>query len=292
MIITKTPFRISFFGGGTDFPKWYVNNGGAVLSTTINKYCYISCRRLPNFFDYKHRIVYSKIENVNKFDQIIHPSVREVTKLSGIEEGLEIHHDGDLPARSGIGSSSSFTVGLINALTAFKNKEYQIELAKLAIHVEQNLIKENVGSQDQIAAAYGGLNHIEFHKNNSFEVTPLIINQKRKKLLCNNLLLFYSGVSRVSSDIAEDTINNLNDKEKFLFKLSDLLGEALNLIQNENSDLNDFGRILHESWLLKKSLSKKISNNFLDDIFKALENGATGGKVIGSGGGVFFSMLL
>lgn len=289
MIITRTPFRISFFGGGTDFPTWYTKNGGAVLSTTINKYCYISCRKLPNFFDYKHRIVYSKIENVENFNEIKHPSVREVTKFSGIKEGLEIHHDGDLPARSGIGSSSSFTVGLINALTAFKEKRIsKLELAKSAINIEQNLIRENVGSQDQIAAAYGGLNLIEFYKNNTFEVNSIIIKEERKKLLCENLMLFYSGISRISSLIAKDTINNLDKKEKTLFKLYDLLWKGLNILQNNNIDLNNFGEVLHQSWLLKKSISKKISNSNLDEIYsKARQNGALGGKVLGSGGGGF-----
>jgi D-glycero-alpha-D-manno-heptose-7-phosphate kinase len=289
MIITRTPFRISLFGGGTDFPDWYKINNGAVISTSINRYCYISCRKLPNFHDCKHRIVYSIIENVKELDDIKHPSVREVTKWSGIEYGLEIHHDGDLPARSGLGSSSSFTVGLINALMALQEKRIsKNKLAKEAIHIEQNIIKENVGSQDQIAAAYGGFNLIEFKKNDTFDVKPIIASQQRQNFLNDHLMLFYTGVSRISSEIAYETIQNLNKKEKIFFKLYDLLWEGLNVIESKTEDIKDIGRLLHESWLYKKEISNQISTNFIDDIYKkAMENGALGGKILGSGGGGF-----
>jgi D-glycero-alpha-D-manno-heptose-7-phosphate kinase len=173
MIITRTPFRISFFGGGTDYPGWYREHGGAVLATTINKYCYISCRRLPPFFEHKHRIVYSIIESVKDIAEIQHPAVRAVLGWDGVQDGLEIHHDGDLPARSGLGSSSSFTVGLVNALSALRGQHIsKEELARSAIHIEQKIIKENVGSQDQVSAAYGGFNRVEFLQNGSFEVAP------------------------------------------------------------------------------------------------------------------------
>ena len=295
MIITRTPFRISFFGGGTDFPDWYHKNNGAVLSTTINRYCYISCRRLPNFHDAKHRIVYSIIENVKDLNDIKHPSVREVTKWSGIKHGLEIHHDGDLPARSGLGSSSSFTVGLINALMALKEQRIsKLNLAKQAIHLEQNVIKENVGSQDQIAAAYGGFNLIEFKKNGSFEVQPLILKQLKQEYLNKNLMLFYTGVSRISSEIAYETVKNLKKKEKLFFKLYDLLWEGLKIIENESqNDIDDFGKLLHESWRYKKETSSKVTNTLIDDIYDtAIKNGALGGKILGSGGGGFILLYV
>lgn len=289
MIITRTPFRISFFGGGTDFPDWYKENNGAVLSTTINRYCYISCRRLPNFHDCKHRIVYSVIENVKKLDEIKHPSVREVTKWSGIEYGLEIHHDGDLPARSGLGSSSSFTVGLINALMALQEKRIsKNNLAKEAIYIEQKLIKENVGSQDQIAAAYGGFNLIEFKKNDTFDVQPLILPQKKKKHLNNHLMLFYTGQSRISSEIALSTIQNLRKKQKIFYKLYDLLWDGLKVIESNGDDINDFGRLLNETWKYKKEISNQVSNTMIDEIYEiAMKNGALGGKILGAGGGGF-----
>src|SRR3972149_11292884 len=194
MIISRTPFRISFFGGGTDFPVWYKDKGGAVLSTTIDKYCYISCRRLPPFFEYKHRIVYSKYEHINEINEIVHPAVRETFRFMESQEGLEIHNDADLPARSGLGSSSAFTVGLLHALYALKGKMVsKMNLGLDAIHIEQNMIKENVGSQDQVAVAFGGLNKIGFSGNHNIEVTPIIMSQNRIQILQNHFMLFFTG---------------------------------------------------------------------------------------------------
>ena len=270
------------------FLSGIIIHNGAVLSTTINRYCYISCRKLPNFHDCKHRIVYSKIENVKKLDDIEHPSVREVAKWSGIQYGLEIHHDGDLPARSGLGSSSSFTVGLINALLALEEKRISKQsLAMEAINIEQNLIKENVGCQDQIAAAYGGLNLIEFKKDGNFDVQPLILPQRKQQLLNEKLMLFFTGTSRISSEIALSTIQNLKKKEKIFHKLYDLLWEGLDIIES-NNDIDDFGRLLHESWSYKKEITDLISNDHINRIYDlGIKNGALGGKILGSGGGGF-----
>jgi D-glycero-alpha-D-manno-heptose-7-phosphate kinase len=203
MIISRTPFRISFFGGGTDFPEWYREHGGAVLATTIDKYCYLTCRHLPPFFEHRIRVVYSKIENCQSVEEISHPSVREVLRYLKFDRGVEIHHDGDLPARSGMGSSSAFTVGLLNALYALKghmvNKQ---QLAKESIEIEQNWVRENVGSQDQVVTAYGGLNHITFLANGEISVRPVTISTERMKELNSHLMLFYTGIARTSSEIA------------------------------------------------------------------------------------------
>lgn len=289
MIISRTPFRISFFGGGTDYPQWYLKESGAVLSTSIDKYCYISCRLLPPFFSHSHRIVYSQIENVSNFDEIQHPSVRETLKFFNYAQGLEIHHDGDLPARSGLGSSSSFTVGLINVLKALgKQKIEKKELAQLAIKIEQDMIQENVGSQDQIAVSHGGLNKIEFNKNGSFNVTKVNISSKRKILLNNHLLLFFTGFSRVASDIAGAKIRNLAHRKKQLYKMRELVDEGLAILENEHYDILRFGQLLDISWRYKQELSKNISNFEIDEIYrKALSAGAIGGKLLGAGGGGF-----
>jgi D-glycero-alpha-D-manno-heptose-7-phosphate kinase len=231
MIITRTPFRISFFGGGTDYPAWYQEHGGAVLATTINKYCYITCRHLPPFFEHKHRIVYSAIENVHHHEEIKHPAVRAVFGWAGCEKGLEIHHDGDLPARSGLGSSSSFTVGLIHALAALDGKYVTKEaLAHNAIHVEQNVIKENVGSQDQISAAFGGFNRIEFKRNDTFQVDPIILTKDRLHELQSHLMLCFTGFSRIASDIAKSKIDNLKNREVELKLMKEMVNEAIELL--------------------------------------------------------------
>lgn len=292
MIITKTPFRISFFGGGTDYPGWYRENGGAVLSTTIDKYCYITCRFLPPFFDHKHRIVYSHIENVKELDEINHPSVREVLKWAQIAEGLEIHHDGDLPARSGLGSSSAFTVGLINAIGSLKGKRLdKLSLAKDAINIEQNIIGENVGSQDQISASYGGLNKILFHQDDSFLVEPMVIKNFRKRELSDHLMLFFTGFSRIASEIAKSQIENLKNRQIELIKIGEMVDQAIELLQNDSYPIEEFGKLLGEGWRFKRSLSKNISTPEIDLIYEiALNNGAIGGKILGAGGGGF--MLL
>ncbi len=292
MIVTRTPFRISFFGGGTDYPTWYRENGGAVLATSIDKYCYISCRYLPPFFEHKHRIVYSHIENVEHFEEIQHPAVRAVLGCSGIEKGLEIHHDGDLPARSGLGSSSSFTVGLLHALSALQGKMIsKEELAKNAIHMEQNVIGENVGSQDQVSATFGGLNRIAFKHNDSFEVEPIILSGHRRKELTSHLLLCFTGLSRIASDVAKSKIDNLKKKSADLNIMYDMVDEAINLLQNNAVPIDEFGTLLDKSWQYKRSLSDRVTTPVIDDIYdQAMDAGAIGGKILGAGGGGF--MLL
>lgn len=288
MIITRTPFRISFFGGGTDFPSWYKENAGAVLSTTIDKYCYISCRRLPPFFEHKHRIVYSKSELINTIDEIMHPAVREAFRFMKIKEGLEVHHDGDLPARSGIGSSSAFTVGLLHALYAFQGKLVsKKKLALDAIHVEQDMIKENVGSQDQVIAAFGGLNRISFSGNHNIEVTPIAMTLDRLRLFQNHLLLFFTGLTRTAAKIEKEKIKKFKNKIDELKTLHSFVDESINII-NSRGNILDFGKLLHESWKIKRSLSDKVSNPIIEDIYRsAIRSGAIGGKVLGAGGGGF-----
>lgn len=288
MIITRTPFRLSLFGGGTDFPAWYKDNGGAVLSTTIDKYCYISCRFLPPFFSHKHRIVYSKSEHVNDIEEIQHPAVRETFRFMNVKEGLELHHDGDLPARSGIGSSSAFTVGLLHALYGLKGKIVSKKrLALESIHIEQKMIKENVGSQDQVAVAFGGLNKIVFKGNHNIEVIPVTIRAQRLDDFQNHLMLFFTGLTRFASDIEDDKIKNIPGKKTQMNRLSNMVDSAIDIL-NSDGDFDDFGKMLHESWLIKKSLSTQVSTSHIDAIYDtALKNGAIGGKLLGAGGGGF-----
>ncbi len=293
MIISRTPFRISFFGGGTDFPAWYKENGGSVLSTTIDKYCYISCRRLPLFFGYKHRIVYSRTEQVNDINEIVHPSARETLKFMDIKEGLEIHHDADLPARSGIGSSSAFTVGLLHTLYALKGKMVtKKRLALESVHIEQNLIKENVGSQDQVITAFGGLNKIEFIGNHNIEVRTIPITSERFRLFQDYLALFFSGFSRTASQIEEEKVKKINKNKSELSTIQNMVNEAINILNGDNG-LLDFGKLLHESWQIKRRLSSKVSNSFIDHIYDiAMRNGAIGGKILGAGGGGFILFFI
>lgn len=288
MIISRTPFRISFFGGGTDYPAWYKENSGVVVSTTIDKYCYISCRKLPPFFEYKHRIVYSKSEAANEIDKIIHPAVREIFRFMKIKDGLEIHHDGDLPARSGLGSSSAFTVGLLHALYALAGQMVTKQrLAAESIYIEQEMIKENVGSQDQISAAFGGFNKISFNKDNSFSLTPIMLSGQRLESLQSHLMLFFTGFSRVASDIAKEQIEQIPKMRKELSFIHQIAQQAISILTN-NSDICEFGKLLHESWQLKRSLSTKISNERIDEIYNtACGSGALGGKILGAGGGGF-----
>jgi D-glycero-alpha-D-manno-heptose-7-phosphate kinase len=289
LIITKTPYRISFFGGGTDHPLWFKENGGKVLSTTFDKYCYINIRYLPPFFDHKYRVVYSVIESVDKVNEIIHPSVRETLNYFKNSKGLEIHHDGDLPARSGLGSSSTFTVGLINALNSLHGKSTTpYQLANSAIHIEQDLIKECVGSQDQISAAYGGFNEIEFYKDGSFSVEPQIINLERKKSLNDHLMLFYTGVSRFSSEITKSQLSNMKNCSSQMHELHEMVDEGSKILMNPKTPIEEFGKLLNLAWKNKKSLSNKISNNNIDQCYAtALRAGAIGGKILGAGGGGF-----
>ncbi len=287
MIISRTPFRVSFFGGGTDYPVWYQEHKGAVLATTIDKYCYITCRYLPPFFEHNSRIIYSVTEHVKTVEEIDHPSVREVLKFLNIHEGIEIHHDGDLPARTGLGSSSSFTVGLLNGLYALKGMMTTKEqLAREAVHIEQDLIKENVGCQDQTLAAYGGFNYIEFGGPNHLKVQMVTVGPDRLKELQSHLMIFFTGFSRTASEIAAHQIKNTPNKTRELNEIFGLTTQALAVLRG--GDIADFGRLLHEAWQLKRSLSEKISTPHIDEIYNAARDaGAQGGKLLGAGGGGF-----
>ena len=289
MIISKTPFRISFFGGGTDYPEWYHENGGSVLATTIDKYCYISCRHLPPFFEHKHRIVYSKIESVKTTEEIQHPVVRAVLSNLSITDGLEIHHDADLPARSGLGSSSSFTVGLINVLNALKGLQIsKQDLAKQATYIEQEVLKETVGNQDQILAAFGGFNRIDFHPDDSFNISPVIINKDLVEQLQSHMLLFFTGLSRFSSDIARDKVSNFTNRFQELTQIKELVDEGMSILQSPSTPIMDLVKLMHEAWKLNRSLSVKVSTPKIDEIYEAgIKAGATGGKILGAGGGGF-----
>jgi D-glycero-alpha-D-manno-heptose-7-phosphate kinase len=287
MIISRTPFRISFFGGGTDYPAWYREHGGAVLATTIDKYCYVTCRWRPPFFEDKHRVVYSQTETVQEIDEIRHPSVRETLRFMKITAGIEIHHDADLPARTGIGSSSAFTVGLLHALYALKGlMPSKMQLATQAIHIEQNMIKENVGCQDQILAAFGGFNQIRF--NGGINVTPITVNPE---LLQSHLMLFFTGFSRTASQLAGRLIQDMPKRKKELIKMQEMVDEGVKTLNM--SDITDFGRLLHESWQLKRSLTTGISTDYIDYLYdRALKAGAVGGKLCGAGGGGFLLLFV
>lgn len=293
MIISKTPFRISFFGGGTDYPIWYKGNKGAVLSTTIDKYCYISLRYLPPFFSHKHRIVYSKIETVKDINEILHPAVKATLNFLKIDKGMEIHHDGDLPAQTGLGSSSSFTVGLLNSLYALKGiMPSKLQLAKKAIHIERNILKESGGLQDQVAVAYGGFNKITFGGSDEFKVEPITIKKERIKELDKHLMLFFTGVSRFASEVSKSQIENIPQRKKELTLMYQMVDQAINILNGKN-DILEFGKLLNETWQLKKTLSNKISNSMIDNIYqKALEAGVTGGKLLGAGGGGFLLLFV
>ncbi|HIP13106.1 MAG TPA: kinase [Arcobacter sp.] len=293
MILSRTPYRISFFGGGTDYPEYYREFGGKTLGVTIDKYSYLNIRKLPPFFDYKHRIVYSNQENVNNLDEIIHPSVRETLKYMKIDSGISIHHDGDIPARSGMGSSSAFTVGLINSINALKGKmTSKEELTHDSIYIEQNLIKENVGSQDQVFAAYGGLNIINFLQNGKIIVSPIIMQEERMIIFQDNIMLFFSGISRMASDIVEEQLQRTSINIPNLNRMKDLVDEAHNILISDRN-LNEFGELLNSTWELKKSLSSKVTNPQIDAMYsKAMKAGAVGGKLLGAGGGGFMSFYV
>lgn len=288
MIISRTPFRISFFGGGTDYPVWFRENGGAVLVTTINKYCHITCRYLPPFFEHRNRIVWSRIEVVNEVSQIQHPAVREALAYMGIHDGVEIHHDGDLPARSGLGSSSSFAVGLLNCLYALRGiMPSKRQLALDAIEIEQHKLGENVGCQDQVSAAFGGFNRIEFESNGEFRITPVILPKERLQLLQESLILFFTGISRTASDVAGAQIEATPHKTQEMRTMHQLVDDAMTVLCGE-ADVSEFGRLLHESWQLKRSLTDRVSTSLIDEIYEtARRAGATGGKLLGAGGGGF-----
>jgi D-glycero-alpha-D-manno-heptose-7-phosphate kinase len=289
MVITKTPYRISFFGGGTDLNHWFKDNGGSVLSTSIDKYCYISCRYLPKFFEHKFRFVYSKIEDVKEIEDIKHPAIKGILQYLELTQGIELHHDGDLPARSGLGSSSSFTVGLLNTIYALWGRHIsKFDLASQAIHIEQNVLKEYVGCQDQVAAAYGGFNRIDFSGENSFNVTPIVIAKPRIDQLQNNLMLFFTGVSRFASEIEKSKIENFHAKKLELRKMQEMVPASIKVLTDPDINLDDFGYMLNDTWEYKKMLSSKVSSSEIDQIYNtAMSSGAIGGKLLGAGGGGF-----
>jgi D-glycero-alpha-D-manno-heptose-7-phosphate kinase len=293
MIISRTPFRISFFGGGTDYPAWYRKHGGAVLATAIDKYCYLTCRFLPPFFEHKIRLVYSKIESCQNIDEIAHPAVREILRHLNMDRGVEIHHDGDLPARSGMGTSSSFTVGLLHALYALKGyMPSKQQLASESIHLEQEVLKETVGSQDQVSAAFGGFNHITFLPNDTFTVRPITLSPDRIKELNSHLMLFYTGIIRTASNIAGSYVNDMEGRKRQLRIMKDLIEESIAILNN-GDDIIGFGELLHEAWQAKRSLSAQVSNSFVDEIYDvAISAGAVGGKLTGAGGGGFILLFV
>lgn len=288
MIISRTPFRISFFGGGTDYPVWFKEFGGTVLGTTIDKYCYISCRYLPEFFEHRHRIVYSQIESVREIDEINHPAVRETLRFINIKKGVEIHHDGDLPARTGLGSSSAFTVGLIHALYGLKGiMPSKMQLAKDAIYIEQEVLKESVGCQDQVLVSFGGLKRVDFNHGNNIDIRPIMMPPERYKALQDHLMLFFTGSHRIASTVASVQIKETPNRVRELTQMQLMVGDAIKIL-NEGSDLLDFGRLLNESWQLKRSLTNKITTPQIDEIYEmAIKAGAVGGKLLGAGGGGF-----
>ena len=291
MIISRTPFRISFFGGGTDYAPWYREHGGSILTCTFNRYCYISARYLPPFFEKRSRIVWSRIELIDRPEEIQHPAVRAGLQFLDIREGIEIHHDGDLPARTGLGSSSAFTVGLLHALYAMKgNMVSKARLAADAIHLEQDLLQEAVGIQDQIQVAYGGINVIKIRTDGEFELSPVILTHERRRTIRSHMMLFFTGISRFASEIARSQIRAIPAKQSEMRAIAGFVDEALDVLVSDR-DLRDFGRMLHESWELKRSLCSAVSNDRVDRIYAAARTaGAAGGKLLGAGGGGF--MLL
>lgn len=287
MIITKTPYRMSFFGGGTDVPDFFNVFGGAVISTTFDKYSYVNVRHMPPFHDYMTEVVYNKIERVNDVQSIVHPSIREAMKYLDMHE-IRLTYEGDLPARTGLGTSSTFAVGMLNAFYALKGKYVgKRKLAEDAIYLERVLCKERGGWQDQVAASFGGLNRIDF-KDDQFKITPIIMDQERKHELNGNLLLFYTGLSRYSADVQKDTMSNLDEKTKQLKEMLALVDESESVLENRHSDLNDFGKLLDYSWRLKRATGSRISNSDIDYLYETgLRAGALGGKLLGAGGGGF-----
>lgn len=290
MITTRTPLRISFFGGGTDYPVWYREHGGAVLATTIDKSCYITCRYLPPFFEYHSRISYSKVENVNGNREIQHPSVRACLDYMGmIEEGMEVHHIADLPARTGLGTSSAFTVGMLLGLYALKNKmRDKHALAREAIHVEQDLLQEAVGAQDQVSAAYGGFNRINFRTDGSIEVNRIVTSQPRLAELEQHLALYFTGFTRFASEIAQEQVRLTPQRKNELAAMQQMVDEGEAIVTNPARPIAEFGKLLDQSWQIKRGLTKNITSSSIDEIYEAGRSaGALGGKLLGAGGGGF-----
>jgi D-glycero-alpha-D-manno-heptose-7-phosphate kinase len=294
MAISRTPYRISFFGGGTDYPGWYRTHGGAVLSMAINKYCYITGRHLPQFFGIRHRIVWSHIETVGAISEILHPAVRAGLEASGFtdDEGVELHHQGDLPARSGIGSSSSFAVGLINVLNAMRGRDVSREdLAHAAIDLEQNKLLETVGCQDQIASAYGGLNVIRFNTDGTIVVDPIELGADRLSAFEQRLVVVYTGTTRLSSTVAKQLVDNFEQKTKTLQRMQAMVPEAVEMLRR--GDFDAFGRLLHDTWTLKRALTASVSTSTIDRIYDdAIRAGALGGKLLGAGGAGFMVFVV
>lgn len=278
---------MSFFGGGTDMPSFFNEHGGAVISSTFDKYAYVNVRHLPPFMPYFTELCYSRFERINDVNDIEHPAIREAMKMLDIHE-IRLTYEGDLPARTGLGTSSTFAVGMLNAFYALKGKNAgKRKLAEDAIYLERNLCRESGGWQDQIAAAYGGLNRIDF-ATGQFKVSPIIIHPERKKLLNHSLLLFFTGISRFSSEIQKDTLSRQEYKTSQLKEMFSLVDDAQNILEDKHSDLNEFGRLLHHTWELKRGIGTKISNNSIDELYAAgIKAGALGGKLLGAGGGGF-----
>jgi D-glycero-alpha-D-manno-heptose-7-phosphate kinase len=289
MIITRTPFRISLFGGGTDYPEWFLKNNGRVVSMAIDKFCYISAREFPDFFDHNYRISYSKIEKVKKLGDIAHPAVREAIRLFMPNSGLEIQHQADLPGRSGIGSSSAFAIGLINALTSFQGQvPTPIQLADMAINFERNNLGETVGYQDQIACAIGGMNDIQFNTEGNWKATRIDLIEEDKEILENSLILVYSGIQRNSSKVSESLLEQMKSKEQIFMKIHHLASDAARIF-TERSDFSIIGEMLKESWNLKKASNPSSVSSKLQNFWESgIEHGAIGGKMLGAGGGGFF----
>jgi D-glycero-alpha-D-manno-heptose-7-phosphate kinase len=293
MIISRTPFRISFFGGGTDYPEWYRVHGGAVLAATIDKYCWLTCRYLPPFFQHRLRIVYRQIETCTTVDEISHPVVRETLRFLHIDRGIELHHDGDLPARSGMGSSSAFTVGLLHALHALSGEmPTKSRLAKESIYLEQELLRETVGSQDQVMAAYGGFRHVKFPPDDEVEISPVILPPGRLAELKSHLLLVYTGIARTAAEVAKSYVVGMESRRRQLRIMKELVDEALDVLAS-GTDIHAFGDLLHEAWQAKRSLSEAVSNSEVDALYEeARATGALGGKLTGAGGGGFLLLFV
>lgn len=287
MIIVRSPYRVSFFGGGTDYPSWYYQHGGAVLTSTLDRYCYLSIRRMPPFLGTKYRVFWSKMEAVDSLEEIQHSGVRGCLKALHVTEGIEVNHAGDLPARSGLGSSSAFTVGMLHALHALKGEFVGPErLAREAVYVEQEVLKETVGIQDQIECAHGGLNLIEIRPDGGYKVSPIIMPVHQQRELQSRLLLFFTGLQRHASEIASDQVQNADRKQHELARIAALVPNAVEALTSGN--LAAFGCLLHETWMLKRELSDKVSTPEIDELYyRACKAGALGGKVLGAGGGGF-----
>ena len=291
MIITQTPFRMSFFGGGTDMESFFTKYGGAVLSTTFDKYCYVNIRHLPWFFDYTTELSYSRTERVTDINDIEHPAIRNAMKMLDMHE-IRLTYEADLPARSGLGTSSSFAVGMLNAFYALKGKyANKKKLANEAIYLERELCNEAGGWQDQIAASFGGFNRINFNTDGTYDVLPVIISPERKNMLNNNLMMFFTGFTRFSSDVQKANAaskESQESKEKRLLEMRNLVDEAENILTNKDTDLDDFGRLLDHTWKLKRKTGVAVSTNSIDGLYdKGIQAGALGGKLLGAGGGGF-----